>query len=193
MANKPNVIIAMPCTDEVCALTAQSVGGAIIGAKGVVTDLVMRQSCEIASSRTWLVNYALEQKATHLLFVDSDMTFPSDVIPKLLAHKKDIVGVKYHRRKFPLEETHKPLKEDSEELFEAQYVGTGLMLIDLSIFNKEWQSDGKKTPWFNFGRDSQGQLALGEDAWFCYTARDNGFSTWVDPTIKVGHVGHYVY
>lgn len=186
----------MPCQDGICAMTTQSIAGAIIGAKGLVIDAVLNMSCEIASSRTYLVNHAIKAGATHLFFVDSDMIFPYEVIPKLLAHKKDIIGLEYNRRKFPIEGTSLPLEERKEnEIYRAKYVGTGAMLIDLKIFEKEWidPRTGKKTPWFSFGRDSQGSLVLGEDAWFCYTAQDNGFEVWVDPTIKAGHIGEYIF
>lgn len=189
-ATKPKVIIGVPVsdTDAMRALTAQAIAGAIIKADGLVIDMVLRRSCDIVSNRTWLVNYALENKATHLLFVDADMLFPADVIPRMLAHKKEIVGVEYKKREFPIKWTYKELDaRKQDEIYRAQYTGTGLMLIDLSIFAK------MKGAWFNFGRDSQGALVLGEDAWFCNTARDAGFDTWIDPTINTGHIGEYVY
>jgi len=206
--NKPKVIIGMPATDIVRARTAHAIGCAVIASEGLVVDFLLKQSCEIASARTWLVQEAIKQGATHLLFWDSDIcpvnTQPGErfnFIEKLLAHKKPIVGVQYNKRKFPLEPVyishHKEWQDkvSSTALFEAQFAGTGLMLIDLSIFEKEWidPRTGRKAPWFAFGRDSQGALALGEDAWFCHTARDNGFETWIDPTIKVLHVGEYLY
>lgn len=189
------VIIGVPVADNdaMRALTAQAIGGSIIGAHqaGIeVIDMVLRRSCDIVSNRTWLVRYALESGATHLLFVDADMLFPSDVIPKMLAHKKEIVGVKYKKRQFPVEWLLKPLEGEAEsetEAFKVSHVGTGLMLIDLKVFAT------MPGPWFNFGRDSQGALAMGEDVWFCNSARDAGFDTWVDPTINTGHIGEYIY
>lgn len=203
-ANKAKVIIGVPVADNdaMRALTAQAIGGAIIGAfnEGVeVVDMVLRRSCDIVSNRTWLVRYALESGATHLLFVDSDMLFPADTIPKLLAHKKEIVGIKYKKREFPVKWVYQPLEgvpESETELFKVAHVGTGLMLIDLSIFKTLGQpkNEGERpTPWFSFGRDSQGALAMGEDVWFCNVARDAGLDVWVDPTIKVGHIGEYIY
>jgi hypothetical protein len=44
-------------TDAMRSLTAQAIGGAIIGAKDLVIDMVLRRSCDIVSNRTWLVNY----------------------------------------------------------------------------------------------------------------------------------------
>lgn len=193
------VIIGVPVsdTDAMRALTCQSIGGAIIGAGGIVIDMILRRSCDIVSNRTWLVNEAIKNGATHLLFVDSDMIFPSDTIPRLLAHKKEIVGVKYKKREFPIKWLYEALGEESEtELFKVKHVGTGLMLIDLSIFEKlgKPKNEGDRpTAWFSFGRDSQGALVMGEDIWFCNVAQDAGYDVWVDPAIKVGHVGEYIF
>jgi len=196
---KPRIVILMPVKDDVKAMTTQSIAGAIIGAHeaGItVIDCVLRISCEIASARTWLINEAIRLGATHALFVDSDMVFKSDTIVKLLAHDKNIVAADYNKRTFPLELVSSPLTErKTDEIYQARHAATGMMLINLSIFEEEWvdPTTGKKAPWFSFGRDSQGNLSLGEDAWFCFSARDQGFETWIDPTIKVGHVGLYVY
>ena len=202
------VVIGMPSKDIVSARTAHALGCSIIAAEGKVINFFLRQSCEIASARTFLVNAALTAEGTHLLFWDSDIVPVNkdgeenfSVIDKLLAHKKPIVGVQYNMRKFPLEPVysshHKEWQDkvSTTELFEAEFAATGLMLIDLSIFEKEWidPHTGNKTPYFNFGRDSQGNLALGEDAWFCHTARDNGFKTYIDPCIKVLHAGEYLF
>lgn len=198
MENK--VIIAMPSTDIVRARTAHAIGCAVIASKGLVVDFLLKQSCELASARTWLVQEAIKNGGTHLLFWDSDIVPVNtkegedfNVIEKMLAHKKPIVGVQYNKRKFPLEPVymshHKEWQDkvSDTELFPAQFAGTGFMLIDLSIFKD------MNGPWFSFGRDSQGALALGEDAWFCNTARDSGFETFIDPTIKVLHCGEYLY
>lgn len=202
MANKKseyNVIIAVPCSDAEAmrALTAQAIGGAIIGAKGIVSDLVLRRSCDIVSNRTWLVQNALKTEATHILFVDCDMVFPYDLIPTLLAHKKEIVGVEYNKRTFPLEAIGEPLAEKNDTLYEARYAGTGVMLIDLAIFRDPnfgiTDEKGGKSPWFNFGRGSEGQLMMGEDVWFCNVARSAGYEIWIDPTVKVTHLGEYAY
>ena len=208
MGNKPKVIIGMASKDIVSARTAHAIGCAIIESKGVVVDFILRQSCEIASARTYLVNEAIKNGGTHILFWDSDIVPVNtkvgeefNVIGKMLAHGKPILGVQYNMRKFPLEPVysshHKEWQDkvSETELFEAQFAGTGFMLIDLSLFEKEWVDPRteRKTPWFNFGRDSQGALALGEDAWFCHTARDNGYETWIDPRIKVLHAGEYLF
>jgi len=192
--SQAKVVIGVPVsdTDAMRSLTAQAIGGCIIGAGGLVIDMILRRSCDIVSNRTWLVNEAIKNGGTHILFVDSDMIFPEDTIKRLLAHKKEIVGVKYKKREFPVKWLYESLGEESEtEIFKVKHTGAGLLLIDLSIFTSKFRPLG--APWFNFGRDSQGALALGEDVWFCNTARDAGYDVWVDPTLVIKHCGEYLY
>ena len=194
MKNKPNVIIGIGCQSEVKSPTAHSIACAIIGAKGVVSDVLMRQGGDIVSARSWLVQEAINKGATHLLFVDSDMQFPPNTIPKLLAHKKEIVGVEYFKRKLPLEPVFKVLEPPSKtKIYKAGYVGTGLLLIDLSIFSENQKPLPLAKPYFNFGRNNKGEVVIGEDVWFCNTARDAGLEVWIDPTIVVGHIGDYTF
>ena len=181
----------MGCQDIIHSSTAHAIGCLILENKDIIQDFLIYKGCDIVSARTWLVRQALEKGATHLLFLDSDMLFPSFALKQLLAHRKDIVSVEYNKRKFPLEKVTKPLTEESTELYPGRVLGTGFMLIDLSIFRNPEKP--MKEPWFSFGRDSQGALVLGEDAWFVNTARDAGYESWIDPTIKVFHIGEYLH
>ncbi len=191
MENQPRVFIGIGCQSEVKAKTLASVAGVLIKSAGKVTTFSMRQGGDIVSARTWLVREALKHKATHILFVDSDMEFPPDTLEKLLSHDKDIVGVEYYKRKLPLEPVFEPLDGRSETLYKAGFVATGLLLINLSVFTSDLRPLAE--PWFNFGRNKAGEVVLGEDVWFCNTARDAGYEVWIDPTIKVNHIGDYSY
>ena len=185
------VIIGMPCTEMMKSKTAHAISCLTIGDPTII-DFLMMQSCDISSSRMWLVKQAIKKEATHLLFVDSDMLFPTNTLTKLLARDKDIIGVEYNKRKFPLETVtaYLPNIEKSEtEPFKVGVAGTGVMLIKLSLF-----SDPKLDKnWFSFGRNAEGENVIGEDGWFCNTARDAGYDVWIDPTIKVLHLGEYGY
>lgn len=191
MANEAKVVIGLPLADSAVmkAKTAHSIGCAIIRSGGVVTDFILKISCDIVANRTSLVKDAIERGATHILFVDYDMQFPSDTITKLLARDKDIIGVEYNKREFPLKKVLEPLnpKDVSKtEPYKVQYVGTGLLLIKLSVFEEL-----KDQVWFSFGRDANGKTVVGEDVWFCGTARDAGFDVWVDPSVPVKHLGEF--
>jgi hypothetical protein len=52
-------------------------------------------------SRYTLVKQALHHNATHLLFIDSDMTFPPDTLVRLMRHDKEIVGINAMSRRPP--------------------------------------------------------------------------------------------
>ena len=185
---KLNIKIGIACQSTVYAKTMASIAFNIIASKGIVTDVIMRQGSDITSARTWIIQKALEDKATHVLFVDHDMVFSPEALNILLKDDKDIVGVEYFKRKFPREPTYKPLDNvEKDELYRATYCGTGLMLINLKIMEKMTK------PWFLFGRDSNGQPVIGEDIWFCKTAQDCGFEVWCDPTLEIGHIGDYIY
>lgn len=188
---QPKIIIGLPCTEMMKAKTAHAIGCAMVGNPDII-DFLMIQSCDISSSRIWLVKEAIKNGATHLFFVDSDMLFPTDTIKRLLAHDKDIISVDYNKRKFPLQSVLAllPDTEKSEtELYKVAVVGTGIMLINLEIF-KDPKMDKN---WFSFGRNAEGEHVMGEDGWFCNTAREAGYDIWVDSTIKVVHLGEYGY
>lgn len=190
----------MACEDIMHTSTAHAIGCAIVGDPNIV-DFLIYKGCDIVSARTWLVKEAIKLEATHICFIDSDMMFPPEAIKKLLAHGKEIISVEYNKREFPVKKVTQALDKASEtEIYKGKVLGMGLMLIDLAIFtNKEnplgapTETNPRPTPWFNFGRDSEGALVLGEDAWFCNVARDAGYDCWIDPTIKVRHIGEYAY
>lgn len=195
MGNKPKteevrVVIGLPATEMMKAKTAHALGAMILHSAPKIIDFLLIQSCDISSSRTWLAKQAVEKGATHLLFIDSDMLFPSDVLDQLLARDKDIIGVEYNKRKFPLETVtaYMPDEKKSEtEPFKVGIAGTGIMLIKTDVF----KNPNIDPNWFSFGRNAKGENVIGEDGWFCNTARDVGYDVYVDPFIKVVHLGEY--
>ena len=183
----PRVVIGLPISDSVAmkARTAHSIGCVILRSGGVISDFIMKISCDVVANRTQLVKEAILAGGTHILFVDSDMQFPSDAVTKMLAADKDIVGVEYNKRIMPPTPIFN-YENKQDTLYQTNVVGTGLMLIKLSIFEKM-----KDEVWFTFGRNKNGDTVIGEDVWFCGTAKDNGFEVWIDPTIKCYHLGEY--
>ena len=102
-----------------------------------------------ARGRNELINAAIEQGCTHILFIDDDMAYKPDALLKLLKHDKDIVSGLYLSRAYP----HTPLAFDiaNEEdgsafpmyllpgktgLHEIVAAGFGFLLVKTSIFEK---------------------------------------------------------
>ena len=158
------------------------------------TFIIAWEGCNVHQARINIVKESQKYDCTHLLFIDSDMVFESDIAERLLARDKDIIGVNSMVRQLPLTSTVKIHNEKGEkiyemldDLFECQAVGTGIMLIKMSVFDK------LPRPWFFYEQDENGDLKTGSDMWFCNKAKEVGFKIWCDPTINVGHIGDFVY
>lgn len=184
------VVIGMPATETMKAKTAHAIGCLALHSADKILDFLMIQSCDIAANRTWLVRQAIAKGATHILFIDTDMLFPSDSLDQLLARGKDIIAANYHKRQFPLQKVaayFSDTEESETEPFKVGIAGTGFMLINLEVFkNPELDKN-----WFSFGRNALGEQVIGEDGWMCNTVRAAGYDVWVDPVIKVLHLGEF--
>ena len=152
-------------------------------------NFLTQEGSVLHENRRRLVKKAQELEATHLLFVDSDMSFEPDAVLKLLAHEKDIIGVHCNKRGLPLRTTVvlKPGQRELKDLDTCNALGTGFLLINMEVFKKISE------PWFFWGLDESGDTIEGEDHWFCRKAKEAGYDIWVDLTQKVGHEGSYIY
>ena len=150
-------------------------------------------SAILHESRNILALRAITEKCTHLLFVDTDMEFPIDSLSRLLKREKKIIGVPTNIKQLPLVSTAKKraegfdIWENEGDLIKCASVGTGFMLIDLSVFKE------LSKPYFFYSHLENGKLDYGEDAYFCRKAREAGFPIYLDTTLKVGHIGDYIY
>lgn len=154
--------------------------------------LLEQQGCYVHWNRHRLVQKAMAEGCDKLLFIDADMVFPPDTLSRLLAHDKLIIGAAYNERGAdPAVSTVKIAGRDTfpsmTEIFPCDGLGTGVLLIDMSVFKATPQ------PWFSFEYHDDGTLKVGEDMWFCQRARAAGFTVWCDPTIPVGHLGVKIF
>lgn len=148
-------------------------------------------------NRNFVVDEAIKNKATHLMFVDADVTFPPYAIKQLLLHDKDIIGGMYHLKRLPLVDTIKFADENGElvdrtivipeKIFKCAVIPAGFMLIKLSCLGQI------RRPYFEFGVEADGTSITGEDVMFCKKARKAGLEIWCDPTIPMKHIGDYLY
>ncbi len=160
--------------------------------------VIAEEGYTIAENRNYIAVQAFNNNSDYLLMCDDDMTFPPDLVDRLLENKKDICGVAYHPRcdmgqiiKY-LDETHIiKLEENTDpkykDAFECMASGTGAILIKCEVFRKI------PRPWFMFEYYDTGQCKLGEDWFFCREAKKVGYQIWTDPKIKVGHLGEKIF
>jgi hypothetical protein len=153
-----------------------------------------RKGTYIHELRNDCVREARIANADYLMFIDSDMTFPPDGINKLIAHNKEVVGGMYNMKSLPPTNTIKMLDDNGNratsftiplQLFKAHAIPTGFMLIQMEAIKS------MKFP-FEFDREPDGGL-IGEDVLFCMRCQELGFDIWCDPTIRIGHIGDYLY
>lgn len=186
-------LIAIPCMDQVAAPFAHSLATMEKTGECVIS---MNISSLIYDARNQLAAQALKAQADYILWLDSDMIVPPDVIPRMIKHMedgKDFVSGIYFRRRAPFapvlysridREGHADFNDYPEDtVFEIAGAGFGCcmtrvsMLEDIALNFKDWF-----TPFNNYG----------EDLSFCLRALECGYKLYCDSTIKCGHVGTVV-
>lgn len=153
----------------------------------------------LSRQRHDLVMAARAQDATHLLFLDSDLIFPDDALDQLLFWDKPVVGANYPIKVIPSAPTTRKWKDGkwkfvfttkkSEDLEQVDRMPTGLMLIEMGVFEQCRQ------PWFEFPWCGDTDLYQGEDWTFCERIEEAGIEMYIDHNVskEVGHIGNLVY
>lgn len=142
---------------------------------------------QLPFARNRIVEEALAYGSEYVMFIDSDMTFPPDLILRLLKHDKDLVNALAFRRIHP----HYPCifqwneKDKCYEtmgysggLQEVDATGMAAHLIKTDVFKK------MKKPWYYY-RDH----LFSSDLTFCENVRKAGFKIYSDTDLKIGHIG----
>lgn len=151
----------------------------------------------LSCMRENLADLALELGATHILWLDNDMTFPDDTAVRLLNRKQPIVAANYCQRRAPF----RPVAKDraghwiytypiSTGLEEGAACGMGCMLMETSILA------AMSKPWFMvLPADDDGKM-IGEDFYFCgKQSVEVGEPVWIDHDLSkgIGHVGKSIF
>ena len=131
----------------------------------------------VALARRMAKDIALSEKYDYILFVDSDVFPPKDIINKLLKHKKDVVGGlcwTLDKIGFPIPNAWiggKAVPPDLDGLQEVDTVGFGCTLISKkALKNSEFQVE----------RNKEGKLEVGEDFYFCRELKKKGIKIYMD-------------
>jgi len=199
------VAICIPARGQMEVTTAfdlTMMAAYMAGKKNIDLNVYTSQGTLIFDQRNSLVRTAVQEKCDYILFIDADMRFPKTTLERLLAHKKDIIGVNATTRMMPPKPTARNIQinEDGsvdwlevlsnkeKGIGKVDAIGCGVMLIKTSCLKNIPQ------PYFYFEQLLKGKL-LGEDIYFCIKAKDAGIDTWVDHdlSMEIGHVGSYTY
>jgi hypothetical protein len=193
-----HVAICIPVRDHVTAVFTHSL--ALLtkkcGESNQKISLHMIMGSEVAMQRQQLADEAMETKATHVLWLDSDMHFPSNVLQGLLSHNKDIIACNYSTRVKP----HRPVAFKSENDLDARVhsgtgiekiwaIGMGCMLVKREVF------ESMDRPYFSVSWNEDYTGLMGEDIWFCNKAKQHGYDIWLEHDLSehIAHVGTREY
>jgi len=184
--------ICVPARDQVHTLFAQSLSFLTnrLTRNSIDFDLHIVCGSVIAQQRIDLANIALENNATHLLWLDSDMHFPANVVDKFIEYDKDVVSGQYSTRYSPYRNVAFTDPSNMNTRLEARTglhkvwaVGMGCMLTKASVFNE------LPKPWFDHAYNKMEDNFSGEDIYFCNQAMHHGIDIWIDADVKLSHLG----
>ena len=140
--------------------------------------------------------------ATHLLYVDSDHTFPPDMLHQLLRWNKDCVAVNCTTKSIPSMTTARTFSEtnrqgnviysDEDKKGQLEHVwriGTGVMLLSAKAYNQIPHSA------FSMPYMPEADVYQGEDWSLCEALTTAGVPIYVDHGLsrEVGHIGNFTY
>jgi len=144
--------------------------------------------------REQFLEAAIKQGATHVLWLDTDMSVPRELAVLLAMHDQPIVACNYRVRQpsglFTAfrDGLRIPTRSDSTGLEAVEYCGMGAMLMRTDIVT------GLGRPWFRHGLNEFGG-DIGEDVMFCRGLGRAGYTVYIDHDLSklVDHIGQHTY
>lgn len=175
----------------------------------------------VAAMRDYALMQAQRMGGSHVLFLDADMTWPKDMLARMLRHHSiGMVSGVYHLKAWPYwpvilerpfvnnEQREITTPDGDKDMLPPSYMVEYHYTQDVSDKESPMQrvdligmgcalvpvrvTDGWKRPWFEYMPDNHGLPAVTEDVAFCARARAVGCPIWVDPSVQCGHIGQQI-
>ncbi len=146
-------------------------------------------------ARNLLISAAIGAKCDYLLMLDDDMLPPPDLVQRLLAHGKPVVGALYWQRggayhpiimrefnlggdfrKYQFLSANDPIIVEKPGLHQVDVIGGGCMLFDVNVFAE------MQKPYFWW------EAEFGTDISICTRLRELDIPIHVDTAIEIPHV-----
>ena len=171
---------------------------------GIEIDFDYQQGVRTDRNRNQILNRALERGGVdYILWLDSDMIFPNDIIEKYLESKKEVIGCLYFKRTEPHQpigyvksedpdKPYRPIRPDQlreKGVYKVDGLGYGGMMVKMSVYEKL----GEKK-WTNYGDqfhnpNSKGLDSMSHDLRFCYDCQSEGIDIYLHSEVKPAHIG----
>ena len=171
------------------------------GVRQIHLTLFNERASLLPKSRQGLVDKAIKANCDYVLFIDTDQTFPSNLLYRLLHWDKSVVACNIATKSIPASPTARSFNpkhvggdvvySDPEKhgLEEVWRVGTGVMLLKVATLK------AIPKPWFSVYYQPEQDEFVGEDWFLCEQLEKIGCKIYVDHDLsrEVGHVGKLIY
>ena len=186
------LLVAVPTTDYIHADFVKSLAKLQqhLGKQQWAYDVEILSGTLVYFARNKLANKAINERYTHVLWLDSDMTFNETVVDDLMDVGKEMVCGAFVSRRPP----YGPCVYTSIEINKIQKVknfgmkpfrvdGCGFACV---LTSTELLQDVTR----RFGQCFQPMEYYGEDLAFCWRVKNIGREIWCEPTVRPGHIAH---
>ena len=187
------LLVAVPTVDYVSAEFMKCLCGLIkkLASDGVDFDYQIIAGTLVYWARNRLAKRAIDNGFTHVLWLDSDMTFKDDVVDDLLFCGKDMVCGAFVSRKPPYGPCVYSSIDDPGNMIKVENFGTEPFRVDGCGFATVLTSvDLLKAVWDRFDTCVRPTEDYGEDLAFCDRVKKLGREIWCEPTVRPGHIAH---
>ena len=185
------LMVAVPTTDYVHAEFVRCLGQLCIelAGNGTEVDLQVQSGTLVYIARNRLARKAIDRGFTHVLWLDSDMTFNPNIVDDLLFCGKEMVcGAFVSRRPQYSPCVYSdisdpgnmvPVKNFGTEPFRVDGCGFAAVLTETQLL---------KDVWSKYGTCFRPTEKYGEDLAFCDRVKQIGGEIWCEPTVRPGHI-----
>ena len=186
------LLIAVPTTDYIPADFVKSLAKLQqeLGRRGIAYDVEIQSGTLVYIARNRLANKAINERYTHVLWIDSDMVFGEKVYEDLMDVGKEMVCGAFVSRRPPYgpciytsieENAIEKVKDFGIRPFRVDGCGFALVLTNVELLQAVTQK---------FGTCFQPTPYYGEDLAFCWRVKQLGREIWCEPTVRPGHIAH---
>ena len=187
------LMVAVPTVDYVPADFVKSLAklSLRLGRERIPADVEIVGGTLVYIARNRLAHRAIRDEYTHVLWLDSDMTFSDSIVEDLLFCGKDMVCGAFVSRRPPYgpcvytdisdPANMKKVENFGTEPFRVDGCGFATVLTSVSLLDAV-QS--------NFGTCFRPTEQYGEDLAFCDRVKQLGMEIWCEPTVRPGHIAH---
>jgi hypothetical protein len=221
MKKPKGILICVPAYGQTMyAQTAESIYtlGQYLTKHGIKNSMMWFSGADIEEIRNLFVTawYDAHPEFSHLLFVDSDMGFPHELIKDMLWFDKPVTGCLYARRHTTpsivgtLAEGH-GTKDLAYGFMPSEGIGTGVMLIKREVITELLEKMPKLSKPIQaslagasegmnltriihaFDKIKNDEYQLSEDMSFCRRCVALGIQIWANVSHRISHVGPFDY